>query len=168
MMDNRPCNQLGEKGHKECIVKKVILFGLFSVAVYQIGDLLEGIKADRKWQCQVQQRNMCIEYSIDIDNKKIHIFKIAKQTEVKENTCCQKCFGRVCPVFAAMCSKLPPYCVIDEHRYQYQRKIFDIPPGIEKKRCKDEKCFPRLCQAFCIEVKIEKESDGKKEKYERV
>ena len=76
VVNNGTCDQLWKIGYIGSIFQKTVVFTFPFIGVDDVGQLLEGIKADTKRQHQVQQREMLFHYCIYVFDKEIIVFKV--------------------------------------------------------------------------------------------
>ena len=82
VVNDRTRRNAWEKGNISQIIRKTISRTIFPVAVYSIGDLLEGIKTDTKRQKKLHRRKISVEGQIYIFQKEAGIFINKKQANV--------------------------------------------------------------------------------------
>ncbi len=97
MQDDGPGDQLGEEGDKQRVFVKGILLCLAPVGIHQIGDLLEGKKADAERQQDMFQFKGLMKQRVHILQKKIKIFKIEDNADIDKEPCGQN--GFFCRLF---------------------------------------------------------------------
>ena len=82
-MNNGTRNQLREENDKQQVVRERTGWNLPSIGINQIGDLLEGVKADAERQNDVSDIPMRPEKCIAIVKEKTRILKVPEQSEVE-------------------------------------------------------------------------------------
>ena len=88
----------------------------------------------------MKQSDIRIKEAVDIVDKKISIFEIAQQTDIKKYAK-SKHYSAIDPYPGVCLGQGRTDCIVEEHRYEDQRQVEDIPPAVEKERTEDQPAF---------------------------
>lgn len=148
-----------EISNKKHIIDNTILSCFTPISIYQECDLCKCKKAYTQWQNNMMQRDMRAKDSIEIIDKKIHIFEIAQQAQIKNYSTYE---DRLSRQKAITSRQIHPNNIIAKQREQNQWKINHIPIGVKTQTSNDEKNLSANNPSPIQKTKITNKNYGQK------
>jgi hypothetical protein len=132
MVNNRPRDQLGEKGNEQNVVGKIMLFAQSPLGINQPGNLLEGEKADGQGQHHFFPMRGGSRPAMNLFDKKVAVLEIAEQSEIDRHPDGK---GPFAAGFRQRCSEE----IIEQNRAQQEQEVHRIPLRVENQAAQNEK-----------------------------
>ena len=133
--DDRACDQLREHGDIQQQMQRVALdVDLLPVQVNDVGEDLEGVKADADGQCQLRHGDAHPGDQVQVFRNKAAVFEHAEQADVENQAQNHDRLGAACflPLLAAADAEAEQ--IVHQHADQQQNDIGRLAPGIEDQR----------------------------------